>query len=78
MASARILDLRLMETPELVLLGAAIGTLGQLGDLVESAIKRSAKVKDSGALFPGHGGILDRLDSLVTTAPALYLYLSLF
>ncbi len=58
--------------------GAAIGALGQLGDMLESIAKRVCNVKDSSLLIPGHGGILDRIDSFLLTAPFLYQYLSGF
>jgi phosphatidate cytidylyltransferase len=51
-----------------------LGVLGQMGDLFESLIKRSCGVKDSGVIFPGHGGILDRLDSLLFAGPAAFYY----
>lgn len=55
-----------------VLIGAAVGIAAQGGDLLESKLKRIADVKDAGRLFPGHGGMLDRLDSLLLTIPTVY------
>jgi phosphatidate cytidylyltransferase len=61
-----------------VLLGFLLSVAAQGGDLVESALKRTAGVKDSGRLVPGHGGLLDRMDSLILLGPVVYCYLRAF
>jgi len=60
---------------EMILLGLTVGILSQFGDLLESMLKRASGVKDSGNLFPGHGGFLDRVDSLLLPAPVVYFFL---
>ena len=62
--------------PHLVVIGSLLGIMAQLGDLSESLIKRDCQVKDSSNIFPGIGGILDSIDSLLFTAPIFYFYLS--
>ena len=57
---------------QLVVIGATVGVLSQWGDLLESKVKRVSNVKDAGSIIPGHGGVLDRLDSVVISVPAVY------
>ena len=54
-----------------------VSVLGTFGDLIQSKFKRNAGVKDSGTIMPGHGGIYDRLDSVIYTSPFVYLFLQL-
>jgi phosphatidate cytidylyltransferase len=62
--------------PMRVLLGVTVVALGIAGDLFESMLKRSAGVKDSSSLIPGHGGVLDRIDALLFAAPIYYVVLN--
>ncbi len=72
LACGRILGIGIIES---VVVGAVIGLLGQLGDIFESIVKRVYSVKDSSGLIPGHGGMLDRIDSFLFSTPFLYHYL---
>jgi phosphatidate cytidylyltransferase len=58
-----------------LILSVIVSVFGTIGDLIESKYKRQAEVKDSGTLIPGHGGLLDRLDSAIFVAPFIYLFL---
>ena len=62
----------------LIIAGLLVSFVGQLGDLVESCWKRSIGIKDSSSIIPGHGGVLDRFDSLLFASPVLFLYLKYF
>ena len=68
------LRMRQLAVVDVIVLAGVGSVLGQLGDLVESMVKRSRGVKDSGAILPGHGGLLDRLDAVLFIAPWFYLY----
>jgi phosphatidate cytidylyltransferase len=61
--------------PHVIVSSILLGIFGQLGDLAESMLKRAADIKDSSHLIPGHGGVLDRMDSLLFAIPVLYFYL---
>jgi len=62
----------------ITILGVIIGIISQMSDLCESLVKRWAGVKDSGAILPGHGGLLDRIDSLIFTAPVMYYWARIY
>jgi phosphatidate cytidylyltransferase len=72
--AARLWFLPEVRLSEVLPLAIVAGALGQFGDLVESLLKRSTGIKDSGSVVPGHGGVLDRIDALLVVAPVVYLY----
>lgn len=75
MVAAREIGLGYLSLTHAIVMGAIIGSVGQVGDLVESLIKRDAGIKDSSGLIPGHGGVFDRFDSFILVSPLIFLYL---
>lgn len=77
-AIAKLIFLPQRSWTEVLILALVMGALGQLGDLSESIMKRTFGVKESGWLFPGHGGVLDRIDSLLFPVTFLYYHVAWF
>ena len=75
MVAVKMLLLGYLAFHHAIILGVLIGIFGQVGDLIESRLKRDVGVKDSSTLIPGHGGLYDRFDSLVYLSPIVYLYI---
>lgn len=69
---------KMIHWSDMLVISALCAVFGTMGDLYESKLKRLAGVKDSGSILPGHGGFLDRFDSLLFAAPAVWLYVQLF
>ncbi|MCD6413499.1 MAG: phosphatidate cytidylyltransferase [Elusimicrobia bacterium] len=73
-----LVKINFIKTYDIIAFGIILGIFGQLGDLVESMFKRANLAKDTGEIFPGHGGAYDRIDSLIFAAPILYYYIVIF
>ncbi len=78
MVVLRELLIDFIEIKDALILGIIVGVFGQMGDLVESLLKRDVNIKDSSAILPGHGGIFDRFDSFLFSSPFVYLYMFFF
>lgn len=76
--AAKFIFFNTLNYRDCIILGSGLGILGQIGDISESLFKRGAEVKDSSSIIPGHGGILDKIDSFLYTSPALYYYYKYF
>ncbi len=68
----------MVDTGKWIIISLIISVAGTYGDLIESMLKRSIGVKDSGTIMPGHGGFLDRFDSAIISFPLVFLFISLF
>lgn len=77
MIISKLIVLDFLNWNDVVIIGIIIGALGQIGDFVESLIKRDVDVKDSSNIIPGHGGLMDRFDSLFFVAPLIFTYLNI-
>lgn len=78
MLAAKMVVIDFLNWQNVVVIGIILGTVGQVGDLIESLLKRDAGVKDSSNIIPGHGGIFDRFDSLIYSVPIVFLYIRYF